>query len=59
MNEILEPFESWVAEAVKLRLRFDDSGEFKKALLELLDKAKLQTIYKEGTNDEKRNLGKI
>ncbi len=45
MNEILE--------AVKLRLRFDDSGEFKKALLELLDKAKLQTIYKEGTNNER------
>jgi hypothetical protein len=44
MNEILE--------AVSLRLRFDHSGEFKKALLELLDKAKLQTIYKEGTNNE-------
>jgi hypothetical protein len=28
MNEILE--------AVKLRLRFDDSGEFEKALLQLL-----------------------
>ena len=44
MNKILE--------AVQLRLRFDDTGEFKKALLELLDRAELRTACKKKDNDE-------
>lgn len=37
MNEIDKVFSiNRILEAVKLRLRFDNSGEFEKALLELL-----------------------